>query len=79
MPFSSADISGLIGGQQAMFSNQAAFSQQIGGMVGTSAPMMGGGMQNPFPSQSNVGTQMAGGAAMGMGGVGTGAAIAGGK
>lgn len=49
MPISSAQISGLIGGQQVMFSNQAAMAQQIGGMYGT-GPMMPGPSQNPYPS-----------------------------
>lgn len=77
MPYSSADISGMIGGQMAMFSNQAAYSQQIGGMVGTSPMGMAGGMANPFP-QSHMGSQIAGGMASSMGGAATGMSIGGG-
>lgn len=78
MPYSSAEISGMIGGQMAMFSNQAAFSQQIGGQIGTS-PMMGpgGGMQNPFP-QPHMGSRIAGGVTGMAGAAATGLAIGGG-
>lgn len=56
MAYSSAQISGLVGGQMAMFSNQAAFSQQIGGAYGTGPQMPPPSMQNPFPSPpSNYG------------------------
>ena len=70
MPLTSMQVSGLIGGQQAMFANQAAYAQQLGG-VG----QIGAGMQNPYPAatpsyaapgweQGNAGTHIAG--AMGM-------------
>lgn len=80
MPISSTDISGLIGGQTAMFSNNLAFSQQLSGAYGT-GPMMGGGggggaMQNPFPSVSGSG--IVGGAAMALPAAGFAASLAGG-
>jgi hypothetical protein len=51
MPISSAQISGMIGGQQVMFSNQHGYSQQIGGMHGTGPQMPAPSMQSPqFPS-----------------------------
>jgi hypothetical protein len=78
MPYSSADISGMIGGQMAMFSNQASYSQQLGGMVGTSPMLGGGGMANPFPQQTHMGSRIAGAATMGVGGAATGMSIAGG-
>ena len=76
MAYSSADISGMIGGQTAMFSNYSAYSMQVGGMVGT-GPMMGGGGM-PMPQQPHMGSKMAGAAAMGMGGAATGISVAGG-
>lgn len=48
MPITSAQTSGLIGGQQAMFSNQMAYSQQIGGAHVA-------GMQNPYPMPPSYG------------------------
>jgi len=77
MPYTSAQISGMIGGQMAMFSNQAAFSQQIGGQVGTSSVVGGAGMQNPFP-QTHMGSQIAGGVSAMPGAAATGMAIGGG-
>ena len=74
MPYNSAQISGLVGGQMAMFSNQAAYSQQVGGMAGIGPMPAGGGIQNPFP---NAGTQVAGGIGMGIQGMATGASIGG--
>lgn len=76
MPYSSADISGMVGGQMTMFSNQAQFSQQIGGMMGTS-PMPSGGMQSPFFGE-NMGSKIAGGLGMAIPGIAGGAALAGG-
>jgi len=58
MPYSSSQISGLVGGQLAMFSNQAAFSQQVGGMYGTAPSMPMGGMSNPFPE--DIGSRVTG-------------------
>jgi len=88
MPFQSANISSLIGGQMAMFSNQASFSQQIGGQIGTAG--MGGAqpiaMQNPFPSYGtpgygslgDVGGQIAGSAGLGLPALTGGMSLAGG-
>jgi hypothetical protein len=76
MPYSSNQISGMVGGQMAMFSNQAQFAQQIGGMVGTSPMGMAGGMQNPYPRE-DIGAQVAGGMGMAIPGMGTGLAVAG--
>ena len=76
MAFTSSDISGMVGGQMAMFSNQATFSQQIGGMMGGGMGAAGGGMQNPFPE--NMGSRMAGGLGMALPGIATGASLAGG-
>ena len=91
MPYAtSAQMSGLIGGQQAMFSNMVAHSQQIAGLYGT-GPMTGAGagMQNPFPSSpppnaygtaggQDIGARVAGGLGMAIPGALTGASIAGG-
>jgi hypothetical protein len=70
MVFSSVQTSGLIGGQTAMFSNSASYSQQIGGIYGT-GPQVTTQLQNPFPQAQNydmfsqdAGARMAG--AMGM-------------
>lgn len=75
MAWSTINTSSLIGGQTAMFSNQASYSQQIAGMYGTGPRMGGAGMQNPFPQpmapsfggagmlNPDLGTQMAGGMA----------------
>lgn len=56
MPITSAQVSGMIGGQQAMFGNFASYSQQIspmqmGGMPTYSNPMQGAGtaFQPPAP------------------------------
>lgn len=73
----SSQISGMVGGQMAMFANQSQFSQQIGGAVGTGPMAGGGGMQNPFP-QTDMGSRIAGGMGMALPGVATGASIAGG-
>jgi hypothetical protein len=45
MPFTSTQVSGLVGGQQVMFANQATFANQIGGGSGAM-------MANPYPSPS---------------------------
>ncbi len=50
MPITSAEISGLVGGQTAMFSNQHSYAQQLSGMYGAGPQMGTAGMQNPFPS-----------------------------
>jgi len=73
----SSQISGMVGGQMAMFANQSSYSQQIGGMVGTSPMVGGGGMQNPFP-QTDTGARIAGGMGMALPGAATGLGIAGG-
>jgi len=91
MPYSSAQISGLVGGQMAMFSNQQQYSQQISGLYGTGPQQMAGGMQNPFPSSPSygqtgtaamdggtAGTQFAQGMAGSVEGMMGGAALAGG-
>ena len=52
MPVSSMQISGLIGGQQAMFANNMAYSQQLGGMYGTGPAGGMMPMQPPYPSAS---------------------------
>jgi hypothetical protein len=67
MPFTSTQVSGLVGGQQVMFANQATFANQIGGGSGAM-------MANPYPSPSygvagldpgspDIGTKLAGGIA----------------
>ena len=68
MPYNSSQISGLVGGQMAMFSNQAAYAHQIGGTVGTGPVPAGGGIQNPFP---NAGAKIAGGIGQGISGMAT--------
>lgn len=80
MVYSSAQISGLVGGQMAMFSNQQQFSQQISGLYGTGPGMAGGGMSNPFPTSAGpgFGAGMAQGMAGSIEGVMGGAALAGG-
>ena len=50
MPISSAEISGLVGGQTAMFSNQHSYAQQLSGMYGAGPQTNPTGMQNPFPN-----------------------------
>lgn len=85
MPFTSTQVSGLVGGQQVMFANQAAFANQISEMVS------GGGstqhMSNPYPSPSygvagldpgspDIGTKLAGGAAMALPGLAAGGSMA---
>ena len=76
MPISSSQISGMVGGQMAMFANQAKFSQQIGGLVGTAPQGMAGGMQNPFPNE-DLGARIAGGMGMALPGAITGLGVAG--
>ena len=51
MPIPSTQVAGLIGGQQVMFSNQAAFANSIGpaGMGQTAQ------MANPYPASSSFG------------------------
>lgn len=94
MVFQSSQISGMVGGQMAMFANQHAFSQQVGVMAGTAPQMPMGGMQNPYPSSpsyaesgivaslasgsGNLGAKIAGGMGMALPGMATGAALAGG-
>lgn len=86
MAYSSAHISGLIGGQQAMFSNQAAYSQQLGGIYGTGPTSPGPMAQNPYPSygapgygqSSNFGAGMASGVGDSVPGLATMASIGGG-
>ena len=85
----SSQTSGLIGGQQAMFANQAAFSHQIAGTYGMGSQNMAGqGMQNPYPAgmpsygmaswgQSNTAENVVGGAAKALPGLAMGAGIAG--
>ena len=84
MPLTSMQMSGLIGGQQAMFSNQAAFAQQLAGMG-----QINSGMTNPYPAASSfaapgwdqmsgLGAQAAGGAGMALPGMLSGAAMTGG-
>lgn len=80
MPFTSTQISGLVGGQQVMFANQATFANQISEAISGS-----GGtnqmMANPYPSPSygvagldpgspDIGTKLAGGMAMAAPGIG---------
>ena len=48
--FTSAQISGLVGGQQAMFSNSAQYAHQISGTHGIGSAQMGGGQSNPYPA-----------------------------
>lgn len=69
MPFTSAQVSGLVGGQQAMFANDRSFAEQIAGMP--SLPQ-----QNPYPTYSNPphafehqGAAIAGGVGMAIPGV----------
>lgn len=52
MPVSSMQISGLIGGQQAMFANNMAYSQQLSGAFGTGPAGGMQPMQNPYPGAS---------------------------
>jgi len=81
MPFTSTQISGLVGGQQVMFSNQAAFANQISD--GGSQQMMA----NPYPSPSygvagldsgspDIGAKMAGGVALALPAMAAGAGMA---
>ena len=83
MPFTSTQVSGLVGGQQVMFANQATFANQIGGLGGGSQQMMA----NPYPSPSygvagldpaspDIGAKLAGGIAMTLPGMATGATMA---
>jgi hypothetical protein len=83
MPFTSTQISGLVGGQQVMFSNQAAFANQIGGNGDSSSRMA-----NPYPSPSygvagldpgspDIGTKLAGGAMMALPAMAAGTSMAG--
>lgn len=75
MPYSSAQISSLVGGQMSMFSSQAAFSQQVGGMAGVGPmPQGGGAVQNPYP---DMGARIAGGAGQSLPGMAMGASIGG--
>jgi hypothetical protein len=55
MPYNSAEISGLVGGQMAMFSNQASYAQQIGGIYGTGPQTQPSNMQNPYPQPKQYG------------------------
>jgi hypothetical protein len=82
MPFTSTQISGLVGGQQVMFSNQATFAHQISGEGGSQQMMA-----NPYPSPSygvagldpgspDIGTKLAGGAAMALPGIAAGGTMA---
>lgn len=86
MPFTSTQISGLVGGQQVMFANQASFAHQISGaMAGdTGSTQM---MANPYPSPSygvagldpgspDIGAKLAGGIAMSMPGIAAGGTMA---
>jgi hypothetical protein len=85
----SSQVAGLVGGQQVMFANQAAFAHQISGTMGFGPPMMGQ-LQNPFPSgmpsygvagwdqQSDMGNRIAGGAALSLPAIATGVSLAGG-
>jgi hypothetical protein len=68
----------MIGGQIAMFGNQAQLSQQVGANAGIS-PMGGmqGQFQNPYPHE-NTGAKLAGGMAMAAPGVMAGMSMAGG-
>lgn len=60
MPIVSSQVSGLIGNQQVMFGNQAAFSQQIGGMHGTGPYPQGVQMQAPSFGMAGYGGQVVG-------------------
>jgi len=82
MPFTSTQISGLVGGQQVMFANQATFANQVTGESGSQQMMA-----NPYPSPSygvagldpaspDIGTKIAGGGAMAMGGLAAGGTMA---
>lgn len=84
MPFSSAQISGLVGGQQVMFSNQISFANQMGSL-GEAGPAPA--MSNPYPAPSyglagmdpaasDMGTRMAGGMAMSLPGIAAGGTMA---
>lgn len=84
MPFTSTQISGLVGGQQVMFANQATFANQIGGMGGGQQQPM---MANPYPSPSygvagldpgspDIGAKLAGGIAMSLPGMAAGGSMA---
>jgi hypothetical protein len=86
MVFQSSQISGMVGGQMAMFANQHAFSQQVGVMAGTAPQMPMGGMQNPFPQgpsyaqtgsmdSGDMGARMAGGMGMALPGAVMGATM----
>lgn len=46
----SSDISQQVGGQLAMFSNQAQYAQQVGAMAGTGPQQMGGGPSMVAPN-----------------------------
>jgi hypothetical protein len=50
MPLFSSDISSMVGGQMAMFSNQAQYAQQVGATAGISPPQMGGGPSMVAPN-----------------------------
>lgn len=80
MVMTSDQISGLIGGQQVMFQNNASHAHQISGVygMGSQGPVMPA--QNPFPQASSGGAAgaMVGGVGMAMPGVATAASIAGG-
>lgn len=76
MPFTSAQVSGLVGGQQAMFANDRSFSEQIAGMPALP-------MQNPYPTYANAphdtlssGAGIAGGIGMALPGIAAGGTMA---
>lgn len=82
MPFTSTQISGLVGGQQVMFANQATFANQIAGEGGSQQMMA-----NPYPSPSygvagldpaspDIGTKIAGGMGMAIPGIAAGGSMA---
>jgi len=79
MVMQSSNISGLVGGQMAMFSNQATYSQQIGGQFFGTPTQQTAPMSNPFPAPpEDIGSRMVGGAAMALPGMATGISMAGG-
>ena len=76
MVMNSSQISGMVGGQMAQFSNQQAYAQQISGLYGTGPQSQGPGMSNPFPEGAGAGMVNAGVSAVGT--IGAAASMAGG-
>jgi len=74
MPVDSLQISGMVGGQQVMFANQAAYAQNISNQyLGTQAPTSS--LQNPFPNPGGLGTSVVGGMGNALPGIAAGGAM----